>query len=191
MPAHVLFKLHSEEPVFCSGASPPNNRVHMANLSPQFAAVLGTLQSLPSQTPHAQPRLCYAQSRSESLHSTFLSPGPMCSCCRTSASAACRVAVVNDVSFSSTMLSLEDKARKLAPTAVHPHRLSGAFVSLVIGRGCERIGQAVSQGLPQHWLRVHSNIPHELSVSLSRENIVNAFSIVYPVAGTQDSRCFS
>ena len=34
-------------------------------------------------------------------------------------------------------------------------------------------------------LRVHNNAPHEFSVALSRENVVNALSIACPVEGVR------
>ena len=36
-------------------------------------------------------------------------------------------------------------------------------------------------------LREHNNVPHEISVALSREDIVDAFTIAGPVEGMRDA----
>ena len=39
----------------------------------------------------------------------------------------------------------------------------------------------------KRWLRVYNNVLHKVSVSLSREDVVHAFSVAYRVEGTRDT----
>ena len=61
--------------------------------------------------------------------------------------------------------------------------------------GYEQIGQAASHGPygvvvrdgEERRLRVHKNVPHEFSVALSRDNVVYALPIAFPVKGMRDT----